>query len=267
MQGTDTPLRAPSTAVGINAADSTPTACGNTSINYTQYWWKRYEDITRDDIKDYIERPQGARDSIRIEPAPAPTVAATPSSTSRKPARTLRITRPGLVRKTLPRRVLNATSQLNLKAVLNESLLQLQFLETPLIHLQGAYRDEPALLFIKTSDANFAKVLIQAERDSAAQPWHLFIKSAHMYGRNGMAYTGTPGVGGGAGVANEEYATDWEGGGYIFWAGSGAWSFNVNSFDFDWLGVNALTDERDIVLLDVGGQPLIDCVNGAKLTY
>ncbi len=65
----DAPLMAASTSVGINAADSSspPKPVGSVSKNLIAYWYKDYEQITRDDIKAYLERPGKALDSLGVD--------------------------------------------------------------------------------------------------------------------------------------------------------------------------------------------------------
>jgi len=65
----DAPLMSTSTSVGINAADSSnpPKAVGSASKDLIAYWYKPYEDITRDDIQTYLATAGKSLDSLGVD--------------------------------------------------------------------------------------------------------------------------------------------------------------------------------------------------------
>ena len=243
MHGTDKPLVKASTSVGINAADADIDPVGSASIPYNAAWWKRYEDITRDNIKNYLQSPGMARDGIDVStPLARATSAVRPTGPT---------VASGL------RRALDVLVD-DLKLVMVKPFEPLKPVTRTIVQLQSVFRDEPALLLFKTSEDNYAKALVRAERDSATDPGHLAVENACLYARSGAAFTATPGAGHDPSVANEVYATHWQGGGYVF----STWGF-----DLDWQGVNTPADDRDLWLERTSTKSRLRCQHGAQLAY
>lgn len=60
------PMTAASTTIGVTAVDANGTVYGPYKKPLAYTFWKRYEDITRDNIRDYINRPGATHASIMI---------------------------------------------------------------------------------------------------------------------------------------------------------------------------------------------------------
>ena len=69
------PINAASTSVGVGAIDANGKDLGVFKKPLAYTFWKRYEDITRDNIRDYINRPGAAHPTIKIAGA-SPSIAA-----------------------------------------------------------------------------------------------------------------------------------------------------------------------------------------------
>lgn len=241
MHGTDVPLMARADKIGISVVDGTGTNRGNFSQSQRFTFVKRYADITRDDIKNYFANsPAQVKPELPIQNPP---VSATPANPADKPI--LQVN-PNLVLGT----GIGAAAQPSVATRLTGA--------RSLLSLQNEYLMEPAMVFFRTNQGNFAKTLLRAEREGS-NPWHVAIWDSRCYAKDQATFNSWPFMANGS-PSNTEYVQLFERGGYLL---------NTWTFDFDRDGGNPTANQDDVWLNNPSGPATqkLDANNGAALAW
>ena len=210
--GAKSPIASDVSALIVIATDSTGKEVGAARVDYVARWYKRFRDITRDNLRDYFATSRTASSSLPIVGGSGP---------------------------------------------------------ASIGWQQAFYKDEDAAIYFRTSEGNFAKALVRAERTPGTQSFHLLVVGAYTYARNQAAWRAMPershwhedATGGRPSAAdqvNEIYGAAWEGGGYIF---------GTDIFDLDWAGTNCSSSDGDIHLRVSNAGHAIETLNNARIAY
>jgi len=228
MMGENTPLMARADRIGVSVVNGAGTNIGvfTKLVNYT--FVKRYRDITRDDIKTYMDDATHVKTELPIMYQPPATTGGAATIGGGATA-TPRVLKPNL-------------HALELAIAGQPGTAKRLTSGKYMLALQGEYEMEPAMVFCRTNQGNFAKTLLRAER-TGSSPYHVAIWDSRCYAKNQTTFDNTPYMADGS-PSNVEYIQLFERGGYLL---------NTWTFDFDRDGENVVDGQEDVWLENVSG--------------